>query len=69
MSLSIDRLSASFAQLWRAVGDGQDERQPYVCRGCETPFDVQYHVCPVCGGFSVEPVPWEYGRESGPLQS
>ncbi|MDS0293438.1 hypothetical protein [Halogeometricum luteum] len=30
---------------------------PYVCRGCGTAYDVQYHVCPECGGFSVERLP------------
>jgi rRNA maturation endonuclease Nob1 len=28
--------------------------RPYVCLGCETRFDVQYHVCPECEGFRVE---------------
>jgi hypothetical protein len=28
--------------------------RPYRCRGCRTGFDVQYHVCPECGSFSVE---------------
>jgi rubrerythrin len=32
-------------------------RQPvdaYVCQGCGTGFDLQYHVCPACGSFSVD---------------
>jgi predicted amidophosphoribosyltransferase len=28
--------------------------RPYVCRSCDASFDVIYHVCPCCGGFSVE---------------
>lgn len=33
----------------------------YECKSCEEPFGVQYHVCPACGGFSVEAVEgyWE----------
>jgi hypothetical protein len=27
----------------------------YRCRSCDEAFDVQYHVCPKCGGYSVEP--------------
>ncbi|WP_203229084.1 hypothetical protein [Halobellus captivus] len=26
----------------------------YRCQGCDSAYDVQYHVCPECGGFSVE---------------
>jgi hypothetical protein len=26
----------------------------YACRGCDTAFERRYHVCPECGGFSVE---------------
>jgi hypothetical protein len=70
MSLSIDRLSTSFARLWCAVGDRRERSSsPYVCRGCESLFDVQYHVCPVCGGFSVELVLPEGNEGLGPLQS
>jgi DNA-directed RNA polymerase subunit RPC12/RpoP len=28
--------------------------RPYICLGCDTQFDVQYHVCPECEGFRVE---------------
>jgi rRNA maturation endonuclease Nob1 len=28
--------------------------RPYTCLECECLFDVQYHVCPECGGFRVE---------------
>jgi len=31
--------------------------RPYRCRGCGTRYDLQYHVCPECGGYSVEPEP------------
>ena len=34
-------------------GDDPADR-PYVCRSCDAAFDVIYHVCPRCGGFSVE---------------
>lgn len=26
----------------------------YVCKGCGTTYDLQYHVCPRCEGFSIE---------------
>lgn len=35
------------------VGATTDEH-PYVCLGCGVEYDVEYHVCPNCGGFSVE---------------
>ncbi len=28
----------------------------YVCSKCDTRFPVQYHVCPRCNSFSVEPI-------------
>lgn len=28
----------------------------YECRGCGAVFTRQYHVCPDCEGFSVDPV-------------
>lgn len=35
-----------------------DDRPDYVCRNCETAFDVQHHVCPECDGYSVEHADW-----------
>ena len=36
---------------------GSDRRSnPYRCLTCETAFEVQYHVCPNCGGFSIDPI-------------
>jgi rRNA maturation endonuclease Nob1 len=26
----------------------------YACRGCGAGFEMRYHVCPECGGFSVD---------------
>ncbi|WP_336021956.1 hypothetical protein [Halobellus salinisoli] len=31
-----------------------DRPTRYQCLGCESIYAVQYHVCPDCGGFSVE---------------
>jgi ribosomal protein L37E len=31
-----------------------DGGNAYECRTCRESFDVQYHVCPSCEGFSVE---------------
>ena len=55
----------AIGRLLRLAGGGPDGRTeavgnpefPYVCRGCGTAYDVQYHVCPECGGFSVERLP------------
>jgi hypothetical protein len=51
----------AFGRLLRIAGLGpRDDAEaaldeyPYVCRGCGTAYDVEYHVCPDCGGFSVE---------------
>jgi rRNA maturation endonuclease Nob1 len=31
-----------------------DARPDYACLGCERGYDVQHHVCPECGSYSVE---------------
>ena len=36
-------------------GEAQEPERPYLCQGCQMGFDVQYHVCPECGSFLVEP--------------
>jgi rubredoxin len=43
----------------RLLGMWRDRQLPdsYVCRGCGTGFDLQYHVCPDCGSFSVDAPP------------
>jgi len=38
--------------------DDDDTRADYVCRNCDTALDVQHHVCPECGGYSVERTDW-----------
>ena len=47
----------AFERIKRLAGfgdaDGED-RLPYRCRGCGSAFDVQYHVGPECGGYSVD---------------
>lgn len=30
----------------------------YVCQSCETRYEVRYHTCPACGGYSVERIDW-----------
>jgi len=37
-----------------------DEPAPpdYTCLACNDGFDVQHHVCPNCGGYSVERNDW-----------
>ncbi len=39
----------------RRTGKGGES---YVCRSCETGFEMQHHVCPECGGFSVDSTEW-----------
>ncbi|QSG02846.1 Uncharacterized protein AArcS_1636 [Natranaeroarchaeum sulfidigenes] len=36
------------------------EGEPYMCGNCGAEFDIQYHVCPECGGFGVERQHWEF---------
>lgn len=31
---------------------------PYVCMGCETALEVQYHSCPACGGYDIRRTKW-----------
>ncbi|MFB6185236.1 MAG: hypothetical protein ABEI96_11835 [Haloarculaceae archaeon] len=44
----------------RATGasppDDLDEQ--YVCLSCERRFELQYHSCPVCGGYDVRREKW-----------
>jgi len=51
---AIDRLLAIAGLGPREPTEAAERRSPYVCLGCEAAYDVQYHVCPNCGGFSVE---------------
>jgi hypothetical protein len=50
----IDRLLALAGLGPRESTEATQSPSRYVCLGCETAYDVQYHVCPECGGFSVE---------------
>jgi len=36
----------------------REHGQTYVCLACESPFDVQYHSCPVCGSFDLRRTRW-----------
>ncbi|QCC48354.1 hypothetical protein [Halobellus limi] len=51
---AIDRLLALAGLGPREPAEATERSRPYVCLGCESTYDVQYHVCPNCGGFSVE---------------
>ncbi len=42
-------------KLARLSTDTEYPSSQYVCRSCGSGFDVQYHVCPECGGYSVDP--------------
>ncbi|MFB6192287.1 MAG: hypothetical protein ABEI11_03080 [Haloarculaceae archaeon] len=44
------RLRAVARAIWRGDGDAR----PYRCLKCDAAFDLQYHVCPECGSYSVE---------------
>ncbi|MFC6826276.1 hypothetical protein [Halopelagius fulvigenes] len=53
--------TATIGRLLRLAGLGPRDgvgttttEYPYVCLGCGVSYDVEYHVCPNCGGFSVE---------------
>jgi rRNA maturation endonuclease Nob1 len=47
-------MSPALTALRRAIGLDHPAEPPYTCRSCESRFDLQHHVCPVCGGFSIE---------------
>lgn len=34
------------------------DSSPYECNGCGMRFDRQYHVCPACGGYTIERTEW-----------
>ena len=45
----------AFRRLKQLAGlGGEVPDRPYVCRTCEADLDLEYHVCPECGGFTVE---------------
>jgi rRNA maturation endonuclease Nob1 len=31
----------------------ENPTEPYQCPGCGSRFELQYHVCPDCGGYSI----------------
>ncbi|WP_224336691.1 hypothetical protein [Haloprofundus halobius] len=35
-------------------GDSDVSGGPYQCRSCGEGYALEYHVCPTCGGYSVE---------------
>ena len=47
---TLDRVRAAFSE--------DDTRPDYACLACENGYDVQHHVCPECGGYSVERIDW-----------
>ncbi|WP_435347717.1 hypothetical protein [Haloarchaeobius sp. HRN-SO-5] len=42
----------------RAAVLTETEGSEYVCRSCESGYDVQHHICPDCGSYSVERLDW-----------
>ena len=51
---ALDRLLKLAGLGPRETSEATDRTAPYACLGCGATYDVQYHVCPNCGGFSVE---------------
>jgi rRNA maturation endonuclease Nob1 len=41
-------------RLKRLAGLTKPEQPSYRCHGCRAGFEVQYHVCPDCGSYTVE---------------
>ena len=53
----MDGKTGTLGRLKRLAGFGEGEEEDpdqYRCRSCGAGFDVQYHVCPECGGYSVD---------------
>lgn len=44
----------------RASGLAKREngRKAFVCLACGSPFEVQYHSCPVCGSYDLRRARW-----------
>ncbi len=40
------------------ISESDEDRLPYMCLACQTPFDVQHHSCPVCGSFDIRRSKW-----------
>jgi rRNA maturation endonuclease Nob1 len=56
MELFVSRvLSPMMALVDRLQGllSTEDPTEPYQCPGCASRFELQYHVCPDCGGYSI----------------
>mgnify|MGYP000109066845 FL=1 len=51
---ALDRLLKLAGLGPRETSEATDRTAPYACLGCGATYDVQYHVCPECGGYSVE---------------
>ena len=49
----------------RLAGGSERERRPYACRTCRERFAREHHVCPECGGFSVERTEWSHLDDAG----
>ena len=46
--------ASALDRVWRLASTGGQPEVRFVCLTCRATHDVQYHVCPDCGGFSVE---------------
>jgi rRNA maturation endonuclease Nob1 len=40
------------------ASEADGEFPQYVCMACDTAFEVQHHICPVCGSFDVRCSKW-----------
>jgi rRNA maturation endonuclease Nob1 len=41
-----------------AIWQSEDDDPVYECQRCESQFEVEYYVCPDCGGYRVERTDW-----------
>ncbi|WP_224450076.1 hypothetical protein [Haloprofundus salilacus] len=51
---SVDRAMNPLATIFDRLTNGEVTGGPYECQGCGETYPVEYHVCPCCGGYSVE---------------
>lgn len=52
-SVQVDRTMELLDKLVQSVRS-RSSNPPFECRTCEALYMVEYHICPECGGFSVE---------------
>lgn len=51
-------MTARTGILGRLTAPFESRDRPYRCQRCGTPFELQHHVCPECGSYTVDRDAW-----------